>query len=507
MKNAKLTSNKLFEIGETKDTVFSSFTEHLGRSIYSGIYEPGHPEANEQGFRKDVMELVKELKVPMIRYPGGNFVSCYDWHDGIGPKDQRPKRMDYAWSSIETNQFGIDDFCQWAEKVGVEPMIAVNLGTGSIKDAGDLVEYCNFPGGTYWSDLRIKNGHKEPYGVKYWCLGNEMEGSWQAGHLSAEDYTKKALEAAKIMKWVDPSIKLIACGSSYEMLPTYMEWDRTMLTELWDQVDYISTHNYTMNSGQGTTNYLASYAQLDDHIKNTQRVIDYVKAKNHFTKDIKICLDEWNVWNFQDIKIDSLDDLAGLTTFEMTSAGKWEIAPSILQEKYSLLDATVVGGLGITLLNNVDKVDIACLAQLINVIAPITTQRGGGVLKQAIYYPFCLLSNYGRGTVMQSVVDAPKVETQYGALNIVETAVVYDKQNEEVRIFVLNTDENEDVALDIDLQGFDKKKLVRHLVLAGTSESAINTFEKPNEVGMKELPVTEGDVVLPKMSWNVLILK
>ena len=300
MKNAKLTSNKLFEIGETKDTVFSSFTEHLGRSIYSGIYEPGHPEADEQGFRKDVMELVKELKVPMIRYPGGNFVSCYDWHDGIGPKDQRPKRMDYAWSSIETNQFGIDDFCQWAEKVGVEPMIAVNLGTGSIKDAGDLVEYCNFPGGTYWSDLRIKNGHKEPYGVKYWCLGNEMEGSWQAGHLSAEDYTKKALEAAKIMKWVDPSIKLIACGSSYEMLPTYMEWDRTMLTELWDQVDYISTHNYTMNSGQGTTDYLASYAQLDDHIKNTQRVIDYVKAKNHFTKDIKICFEAGRKGNSYD---------------------------------------------------------------------------------------------------------------------------------------------------------------------------------------------------------------
>ena len=216
------------------------------------------------------MELVKELGVPVIRYPGGNFVSCYDWHDGIGPKEKRPKRMDYAWSSIETNQFGIDEFCQWAEKVGIEPMIAVNLGTGSIKDAGDLVEYCNHPGGTYWSDLRAQNGHPEPYNIKYWCLGNEMEGSWQAGHLSAEDYTKKALEAAKIMRWVDPSIKLVACGSSYEMLPTYMEWDRTMLTDLYNQVDYLSTHNYTMNSGQGTTNYLASYKQLDSHIKNTE---------------------------------------------------------------------------------------------------------------------------------------------------------------------------------------------------------------------------------------------
>ncbi|MDO4619266.1 MAG: alpha-N-arabinofuranosidase [Lachnospiraceae bacterium] len=508
MKNAKVTVNRLFEIGEVKDTMFSSFTEHLGRSIYSGIYEPGHPDADEGGFRKDVMDLVKELKVPVIRYPGGNFVSCYDWHDGIGPKDQRPRRLDYAWSTIETNEFGIDDFCQWAEKIGVEPMIAVNLGTGNIKDAGDLVEYCNFPGGTYWSDLRIKNGHKEPYNVKYWCLGNEMEGSWQAGHLSAEDYTKKALEAAKIMRWVDPSIKLVACGSSYEMLPTYMEWDRKMLTELWDQVDYLSTHNYTMNAGQGTTNYLAAYKQLDDHIKNSARVIEYVKAKNHFKKDIKICLDEWNVWNFQDIKLDSLDDLAGLTTFEMTSAEKWEIAPSILQEKYSLLDATVCGGLGITLLNNADVVDIACLAQLINVIAPITTKRGGGVLKQAIYYPFYLLSNYGRGTALKPVVDAPKVATEFGDLNVVEPAVIYDKDKDEFHVFILNTDQEEAVKVDFELQGYGDRKVVSHCVLAGPSAETINTFEKPDEVGMKELPVSGStEAELPAMSWNMLILK
>lgn len=330
MKNAKCFSDRHYPIGKIDDKLYSSFTEHLGRCIYSGIYEPGHPTADENRYRQDVAELVKELGVPVIRYPGGNFVSCYDWHDGIGPKENRPKRMDYAWSTVETNEFGIDEFCQWAEKVGVEPMIAVNLGTGSIKDAGDLVEYCNHPGGTYWSDLRGKNGHPEPYNIKYWCLGNEMEGSWQAGHLSAEDYTKKAMEAAKIMRWVDPSIKLVACGSSYETLPTYLEWDRIMLTELYNQVDYISTHNYTMNAGQGTTNFLASYKQLDTHIKNSAKVVEFVKAKNHFDKDIKICLDEWNVWNFQDIKLDSLADLDGLTTFEMTSAEKWETAPSIL---------------------------------------------------------------------------------------------------------------------------------------------------------------------------------
>lgn len=507
MKKAKCFSDIHYDIGKIDDKMYSSFTEHLGRSIYTGIYEPGHPNADEDGYRKDVMELVKELGVPVIRYPGGNFVSCYDWHDGIGPKEKRPKRMDYAWSSIETNQFGIDEFCQWAEKVGIEPMIAVNLGTGSIKDAGDLVEYCNHPGGTYWSDLRAQNGHPEPYNIKYWCLGNEMEGSWQAGHLSAEDYTKKALEAAKIMRWVDPSIKLVACGSSYEMLPTYMEWDRTMLTDLYNQVDYLSTHNYTMNSGQGTTNYLASYKQLDSHIKNGAKVIEYVKAKNHFDKDLKICLDEWNVWNFQDIKLDSLDDLMGLTTFEMTSAGKWEIAPPILQEKYSLLDAVVVGGLGISLLNNADTVEIACLAQLINVIAPITTIPGGGIFKQAIYHPFHMLSKYGHGTVKKAIVDAPKYQCDLGELNVVEPAVIYNEENDEVRIFVLNCDQEEDVEFEVDLQGYGDKKVKKHLVLAGNDYSVMNTIEHPDAVEMEEKEVTAtNSVVLPKMSWNVIVL-
>lgn len=509
MKKATCFTDKHYKIGEIDNKLYSSFTEHLGRSIYTGIYEPGHPEADEEGFRNDVIDLVEELDVPVIRYPGGNFVSLYDWHDGIGPKEDRPKRLDYAWTSIETNQFGIDEFCRWAKKAGVEPMIAVNLGTGNIKDAGDLVEYCNHPSGTYWSDLRIKNGSPEPYNIKYWCLGNEMEGTWQAGHLSAEDYTKKAREAAKIMRWVDPSIKLVACGSSYEMLPTYLDWDRVMLEELYEYVDYLSTHNYTMNSGQGTTNFLASYQQLDRHIKNTASVLDFIKAKNHHEKDIKICLDEWNVWNFQDIKIDSLDDLQGLTTFEMTSAEKWEIAPAILQEKYSLLDAIVVGGLGISLLNNVDTVEIACLAQLINVIAPITTVENGGVFKQTTYHPFHMLSKYGRGTTMKAVVDAPTYTSEFGELPIVEPAIVYNEETDELRVFVLNCSQDEDVSFNLELQGYGDKKIKKHLVLNGDDLEAINTIENPENVVMKELDVTEYSdttAVLPKLSWNVIIL-
>ena len=508
MKKAVCYTDIHYPVGNVDDKMFSSFTEHLGRCIYSGIYEPGHPLADEDGFRTDVMDLVKELKVPVIRYPGGNFVSCYDWHDGIGPKENRPKRMEYAWTSIETNEFGIDEFCRWARKVGVEPMIAVNLGTGSIKDAGDLVEYCNHPGGTYWSDLRIKNGSKEPYNIKYWCLGNEMEGAWQAGHLSAEDYAKKALEAAKIMKWVDPSISLIACGSSYDMLPSYLEWDRVMLKSLYDQVDYLSTHNYTLNPGQGVSNYLASWKQMDEHIKNSVKVLDYVQAQGKKKKEIKICLDEWNVWNFQDIKLDSLADLNGMTTFEITSAGKWEIAPPILQEKYSLLDAVVLGGLGISLLNNCDHVEIACLAQLINVIAPITTVKGGGSFRQATFYPFELLSRYGRGKAIRPAMETETFQSIYGEVNLVQTAVIYDEKADEVHVFAINCDEKEDVELALQLQGFGDRKLVKHLAVYGDNLEEINTIEEPDRIVTREIDVTEaGKAVLPKASFNVLILK
>ncbi len=510
MKKVKCITNKNYKIGKIDDKLYSSFTEHLGRCIYSGLYEPGHPKADKDGYREDVIELIKELDVPLVRYPGGNFVSCYDWHDGIGPKEKRPRRLDYAWASVETNEFGIDEFCRWAKKVGVEPMIAVNLGTGTIKDAGDLVEYCNHPGGTYWSDLRIKNGSPEPYNVKYWCLGNEMEGTWQAGHLSAEDYAKKAREAAKIMKWVDPSIKLVACGSSYDALPSYMEWDRIVLTELYDYIDYISTHHYTMNSGQGTTNFLAAYKQLDNHIKNSACVIQYVKSKNKYEKEIKICLDEWNVWNFQDIKIDSLDDLNGLTTFEMTSAERWEVAPSILEEKYSLLDAIVLGGLGITILNNVDTIEIACLAQLVNVIAPITTVRNGGVFKQTTYYPFQMLSKYGRGTTMQTVIEAPTYSCDFGELPIVEPAVVYNEENDEIRVFVLNCCQDEDVEFEISLEGYGDKKVKKHIALYGDDLEAINTIDNPDRVTLKEMDISnykeDTTVVLPKLSWNVIVM-
>jgi alpha-N-arabinofuranosidase len=372
MHQAKCVIEKDYSIANTDPRLFGSFIEHLGRAVYTGIYEPGHPTADEQGFRKDVLEVVRQLKVPIIRYPGGNFVSGYNWMDGIGPVAGRPKRLDLAWRSIETNEIGIDEFVDWCKKAGSQVMEAVNLGTGTPADAGNLVEYCNHPSGTYWSDLRRANGHDQPHNIKVWCLGNEMDGPWQIGHLSTEDYGKKALEAAKIMRWVDPKIELVACGSSHPGMPTFPEWDRTVLEFLYDQVDYISLHRYYGHDDVGTIgDFLASFVDMDNFIHTITATADYVKAKKRSKKTIQLSFDEWNVWAFRD------------TVFET-----WDHAKPRLEQIYNLADALVCGGMLCSLVNHADRIKIACLAQLVNAIAPIYTRPGGAVIKQTIFYPF-----------------------------------------------------------------------------------------------------------------------
>ena len=292
---AKLTLDKDFSIGKVDERLYGSFIEHLGRAVYTGIFEPGHGTADEQGFRRDVMDLIRKLQIPIIRYPGGNFVSGYRWTDGIGPKDKRPRRLDYAWTSLETNQFGIDEFADWCKKAGTHAMVAVNLGTGTPQQAADLVEYCNFPGGTYWSDLRIANGHKEPHNFRVWCLGNEMDGPWQTCAKTADEYGHVANEAAKMMKWVDPTIELVACGSSSAEIATYPEWDRKVLEWTYDNVDFLSMHRYYGYKGDVTA-YLASYADLDAFLSAGIAAADYVKAYKRSKKVMKISLDEWNAW-------------------------------------------------------------------------------------------------------------------------------------------------------------------------------------------------------------------
>ncbi len=490
--NTKVTIVKEFTQGEVDPNLFSSFIEHLGRAVYTGIYEPGHPCADEQGFRKDVIDLVKDLKVSLVRYPGGNFLSGYDWKNGIGPKDKRPVRLDRAWHTIEPNEIGIDEFYDWSRKAGTQVMAAVNMGTGTPQDAGDMVEYCNFPGGTYWSDLRAQNGHKDPYGIKTWCIGNEMDGPWQIGHLDADEYGKKALEAAKIMKWTDDTIKVVVCGSATTSMPTYPTWDRTVLEHTYDLVDYISIHHYFENFGNDD-DFLASFKGMDDFIKTSIATCDYVKAVKRSKKTMYLSFDEWNVWYQQN-----------------QQPHPWQKAPRILEDHYSLLDALVVGGMAITLLNHADRVKTACLAQLVNVIAPIFTEPGKGAYKQTIFYPFRDISVYGRGTVLTPVVRTPnKITDKYGEVPTVIFATVYNEENKEVSVFALNTSKTEVSETEIDLMSFGKSKMCYRTELAGSDLNAKNSLEAPDTVRPVSAALVEGDgnkytVPLKPASWNVM---
>lgn len=494
MKQAKCIIEKDYVVGSTDPRLFGSFIEHLGRAIYTGIYEPGHPTADEQGFRKDVLELVKELKVPIIRYPGGNFVSGYNWTDGIGPKQNRPVRLDLAWKSIETNEIGIDEFVDWCKKADSQVMEAVNLGTGTPAEAGYLVEYCNHPSGTYWSDLRRKNGHQQPHNIKVWCLGNEMDGPWQICHLSADDYGKKALEAAKIMRWVDPHIELVACGSSNTEMPTFPEWDRTVLEYLYDQVDFISLHRYYGHDDTDNTgDFLASFMDMDNFIHTIISTADYVKAKKRSKKTLNLSFDEWNVWAHRSGDFET-----------------WDYAKPRLEQIYNLLDALVFGGLICSLLNHADRVKMACLAQLVNAIAPIRTQPAGPVIKQTIFYPFAQVSAYGRGEVLKPLLSCPKYESKvYGEVPVLQTAVVYNQEKEEVGIFVLNCDQEEDVQVCLDFRSFGTVRPLEHVVLDGIDSLAANSFQEPEKIKPRNLSISGNntsqlEVRLPELSWNMV---
>ncbi len=493
MKKASVFVNKNFEISDIDERIYGSFIEHMGRAVYTGIYEPGHVTADEQGFRKDVIEAINNLNVPIVRYPGGNFVSGYDWKDGIGPKENRPTRLDYAWFSIENNHFGIDEFADWAKKANTQGMIAVNLGTGTPQEAGYLAEYCNIEKGTYWSDKRREYGHEKPHNFKVWCLGNEMDGPWQTCAQTAEGYAEKAKETAKILKWVDPEIQVVACGSSAKEMATFPDWDLTVLNTCYDVIDFISLHRYYEYNGN-IPDFLGSYHDLDDFINTVKSARNVAKAKNRSNKDVHLSLDEWNVWNMKDM-----------------NTKRWQEAPAIAEDTYTLLDTLVVGGLLCSIVNNADSVKMACLAQLVNALSPIHTAPNGDVLLHGTYYPFMQVSNYGRGKVYRNFVESDKVKTdKHGEISAIASITTYDEEKKQIAFFALNIDESSDISLDIDFSKFGNIKMKEHQVIKGDDLFVTNTFEKPHNIIPKSVEIEKKNgesfnVVLPKLSWNMFL--
>jgi alpha-N-arabinofuranosidase len=497
-KQAKMVIEKDFQIGTVDDRLYGSFIEHLGRAVYGGIYEPDHPTADHNGFRTDVLELVRALKVPIVRYPGGNFVSGYNWEDGVGPRDERKRRLELAWRTVETNLFGTNEFVDWAKAANADVMMAVNLGTRGVDAARNLVEYCNHPAGSAYSDLRIAHGYQKPHSIKTWCLGNEMDGPWQIGHKTAIEYGRMACEAAKAMKWVDSSIELVACGSSNRHMPTFPDWEATVLDHTYDHVEYISLHSYYGNRDGDTSNYLAQSMDMDEFIRSVIAVCDYVKAKKRSKKTMYLSFDEWNVWFHSNQADEQIEP--------------WSIAPPQLEDVYTLEDALVVGCLLITLLKYAHRVKMACLAQLVNVIAPIMTVNGGDAWRQTIYYPYLHASVYGRGVVLNPLVSSPKYDTKdFTDVPMLETTVVWNEAERALTIFAVNRDESDALSLTCDLRNFEGYDVIEHLVLTHEDAKATNTATNPQHVVPQKSHNTtiSGGIVttsLPKLSWNVIRL-
>ena len=500
MKKASLILDRDFSIGKVDPRIYGSFIEHLGRAVYGGIYEPGHPAADENGFRQDVIAKVRELGIPVVRYPGGNFVSGFNWEDSVGPRSARPKRLDLAWFTTETNEVGLHEFAGWAKKAGSEVMYAVNLGTRGPDAARNIVEYANHPSGSYWSDLRIQNGAKDPLNIKLWCLGNEMDGPWQMGHKTAYEYGRTASEAARMMKWVDPSIEVVACGSASHNMPTYGSWEYQMLDECYENVDYVSLHRYYGNPSNDTPDFLARSMDLDDFIREVVAICDAVGAKKHAKKKLNLSFDEWNVW-YHSSEQDK----------EVWKREKWGRALPLLEDVYNFEDALLAGAILITFLKNADRVKVACLAQLVNVIAPIMTRNGGGVWAQTIFRPMMHASRYGRGISLRPIISSPVYDCRdYEKVPLMDAAAVRGEDGS-LTIFALNRDLKEDILLDCDLRAFGELHPAEHIVLHHEDVKAVNTEDAPDEVSpvRGELGSMDGgrlEIRLPALSWNVIRL-
>jgi len=482
-------------IGTIDRRLFGSFVEHLGRCVYDGIYEPGHATADEDGFREDVLALVRELGVSTVRYPGGNFVSGYRWEDGVGPREERPKRVDLAWHSLETNEVGLNEFARWAEKSGTELMLAVNLGTRGVQEALDLYEYTNIRSGTALSDLRAEHGAVEPHDVRMWCLGNEMDGPWQLGHRNAEDYGKIAAQTARGLRQFDPDLQLVACGSSARSMPTFGSWERTVLEHCYDEVDYISCHAYYNLKGGDLAGFLASPVDMDRFIEEVGHAIDEVREAKGSDRDVRISFDEWNVW---DIERYHEED-------KVTDPQVWPVAPRLLEDSYSVADGVVVGGLLMALLRNVDRVAAASLAQLVNVIAPIMTEPGGAAWKQTTFFPFATTSRLAHGRSLRVDVDAPTyVAADLGAVPLVDVVVTHD--DEGVVVFLMNRSVDDSASVEVSLAGLEVSTISEAVLLADADAMACNTLADPERVGLRALDsaALEGGVLhveLPAVSW------
>lgn len=497
--NARLTLHPAFQIGRINPRIYGSFIEHMGRAVYNGIYEPTHPTADERGFRNDVKQLIKEMNVPILRYPGGNFLSGYDWKDGVGPRERRPRRLDAAWQQLEPNEVGTDEFHDWASQVGSEVMMAVNLGTKGPEEAAQLLEYCNMPAGSQYADERVRNGRLKPYRDQVWCLGNEMDGPWQIGSRTAEDYGDIARKTACLMKKIDPAVKLVACGSANLDMPTFGTWEETVLEKCYEHIDCLSLHHYFTNDYTDRPAYLANSLAMDEFIGGVIAICDAVGARLHQRRKINLSFDEWNVWPLRYKSNNALQP--------------WAIGPAREEYVFSMEDALLFGSMMLSLIRRCDRVEMACMAQLVNVCAPIMTVVGGPVWKQTTYYPFQYTSRYGRGVALNTQVACDGYSTAaHPFVPYIDAMAVWNEEKQEIVLFAVNRCEGEEAVLDVAAERFGAVELAEHVVLTHADRDAVNSPDRPDNVVPRADGVTVVDASgiharLPAFSWNMIRLK
>ena len=497
MPHAHLTLNPRASIGVIDRRLFGSFIEHLGRAVYDGIYEPSHPSADENGFRRDVIELVQELGVTTIRYPGGNFVSGFRWEDSVGPLSERPTRLDLAWHSTESNEVGLHEFQAWLDAVGSDLMLAVNLGTRGTAEALDLLEYANLVRGTELADQRRQNGREAPFDVRMWCLGNEMDGPWQIGHRSADDYGKLAARTAQAMRAFDPDLQLVVCGSSSSTMPTFGEWERVVLGHTYDDVDYISCHAYYEDLGDRAS-FLASGVDMDRFIEQVVATADHVGAVRGSSKRIQLSFDEWNIW--YNSRFENVDKIEGVEN--------WPTAPRLLEDVYTVTDAVVFGSLMISLLKHADRVTSASLAQLVNVIAPIMTEPGGAAWRQTTFFPFAATSASAVGRAIDVQLQTDSYETKrYGTVPVVDAVAAWDDTTGTGAIYIVNRSEDAFAEVTIDLTSLGDDISVSAQTLSDPDLNAVNTLADPDRVRPTpnltvQVSAKIATISLPAVSWT-----
>ncbi|MCI1664075.1 alpha-N-arabinofuranosidase [Bifidobacterium crudilactis] len=501
-------------VADIPSRLFGSFIEHMGRGVYGGIYEKDHPTADTWGFRHDVIDMVKELGVTCIRYPGGNFVSNYDWKDGIGPRDQRPVRRDLAWHSTESNEVGIDDFHRWSRMTGTEIMLATNLGTKGIQECLDELEYVNGAPGTAWADLRVRNGIPESMDISMWCLGNEMDGPWQVGHMDAQEYAATVAKVSHAMKLAESGLQLVACGSSSAHMPSFGHWERTVLEKAYEHLDFISCHAYYYDRGAASfQDFLLSSADMTHFITTVAEISSSVKARRHTNHEVALSFDEWGIWysdewNRQEQR-----------WIEEAAAGlhhdPWPQAPHLLEDRYTAADAVVEGSLMITLLKHCKQVRSASRAQLVNVIAPIMAETKGPAWRQSVFYPFAAAANFARGVAYAPIIEGPRLSTQhFGEVQAIDSVITWDERRKQGLVLIVNRDEQRPHTVTVDCSSMPGMTGSRMIIdsaqmLHEDDPLKCNSPEEPNAVVPRHVTPrssTDGSVTLdmPEISWAAI---